>query len=140
MNVWDRLSIVLQEGMDTMSYKEDVRMIKALADENRRRILECLHHGEKCACVILEELSITQSTLSHLSILEKMGDGCTTQFQRKGKTVLRICFLIMLKPLIQMVDATAISANNIYIRQSGKIAFLLNENIDICKTIKLTGG
>ncbi|MFR2169327.1 MAG: ArsR/SmtB family transcription factor [Anaerostipes hadrus] len=48
-----------------MSYKEDVRMIKALADENRLRILECLHHGEKCACVILEELSITQSTLSH---------------------------------------------------------------------------
>ena len=27
-----------------MSYKEDVRMIKALADENRLRILECLHH------------------------------------------------------------------------------------------------
>ena len=65
-----------------------------------------------------------------------MGDGCTTQFQRKGKTVLRICFLIILKPLIQMVDAVAISANNIYIRQSGKIAFLLNENIDICKTIR----
>ena len=75
-----------------------------------------------------------------LSILEKMGDGCTTQFQRKGKTVLRICFLIMLKPLIQMVDATAISANNIYIRQSGKIAFLLNAYIDICKSIKLSGG
>lgn len=36
--------------------------------------------------------------------------------------------------------AVAISANNIYIRQSGKIAFLLNENIDICKTIKLLGG
>lgn len=65
MNVLDKISIVLQEGVDTMSYKEDVRMIKALADENRLRILECLHHGEKCACVILEELSITQSTLSH---------------------------------------------------------------------------
>ena len=65
MNIWDRISVVLQEGVDTMSYKEDVRMIKALADENRLRILECLHHGEKCACVILEELSITQSTLSH---------------------------------------------------------------------------
>ena len=75
-----------------------------------------------------------------LSILEKMGDGCTTQFQRKGKTVLRICFLTILKPLIHMVYAAAISANNTYIRQSGKIAFLLNENIDICKTIKLTGG
>lgn len=65
MNVSDRISVDLQEGVDTMSYKEDVRMIKALADENRLRILECLHHGEKCACVILEELSITQSTLSH---------------------------------------------------------------------------
>ena len=65
VNVYDRISVVLQEGVDTMSYKEDVRMIKALADENRLRILECLHHGEKCACVILEELSITQSTLSH---------------------------------------------------------------------------
>mgnify|MGYP000217151005 CR=1 FL=1 len=57
-----------------MSYKEDVRMIKALADENRLRILECLHHGEKCACVILEELSITQSTLSHhMRILTECG-------------------------------------------------------------------
>ena len=65
MNIWDRISVVLQEGVDTMSYKEDVRMIKALADENRLRILECLHYEEKCACVILEELSITQSTLSH---------------------------------------------------------------------------
>ena len=75
-----------------------------------------------------------------LSIREKMCDGCTTQFQRKGKNVLRICFLIILKPLIQMVDAAAISANNIYIRQSGKIAFLLNAYIDICKSIKLSGG
>ena len=74
VNVYDRISVVLQEGVDTMSYKEDVRMIKALADENRLRILECLHHGEKCACVILEELSITQSTLSHhMRILTECG-------------------------------------------------------------------
>ena len=38
VNVYDRISVVLQEGVDTMSYKEDVRMIKALADENRLRI------------------------------------------------------------------------------------------------------
>ena len=29
VNVYDRISVVLQEGVDTMSYKEDVRMIKA---------------------------------------------------------------------------------------------------------------
>ena len=28
VNVYDRISVVLQEGVDTMSYKEDVRMIK----------------------------------------------------------------------------------------------------------------
>jgi len=38
------------------------------------------------------------------------------------------------------VYVAAISANNIYIRQSGKIAFLLNAYIDICKSIKLSGG
>ena len=48
-----------------MRYRADVRMIKAIADENRLKILECLHNGEQCACIILEKLSITQSTLSH---------------------------------------------------------------------------
>lgn len=54
VNVYDRISVVLQEGVDTMSYKEDVRMIKALADENRLRILECLHHGENVPALYLK--------------------------------------------------------------------------------------
>lgn len=48
-----------------MSYKDEVKLIKALADENRLAILEMLQHEEKCACVLLEELDITQPTLSH---------------------------------------------------------------------------
>lgn len=48
-----------------MNYKEDVKMIKAFADENRLAILELLQDGEKCGCVILERLNITQPTLSH---------------------------------------------------------------------------
>lgn len=48
-----------------MGYREDVRKIKALADENRLAILLALQHGEKCGCVLLEELNITQPTLSH---------------------------------------------------------------------------
>lgn len=48
-----------------MGYKEDVKLIKALADENRLAILELLQDGQKCACVLLEELKITQPTLSH---------------------------------------------------------------------------
>ena len=40
-------------------------MYKALSDENRIRILKLLQSGEKCACVLLEDLQITQPTLSH---------------------------------------------------------------------------
>ncbi len=40
-------------------------VFKALCDENRVRILKYLLSGEKCACVLLEDLSIAQSTLSH---------------------------------------------------------------------------
>ncbi|MDD3417081.1 MAG: ArsR family transcriptional regulator [Clostridia bacterium] len=62
-----------------MSYKDDVRLIKALADENRLAILELLQGGEKCGCVLLEELRITQPTLSHhMKILCDTGivDSC----------------------------------------------------------------
>ena len=40
-------------------------IFKALGDDNRIRILKLLRGGEKCACHLLEELSITQPTLSH---------------------------------------------------------------------------
>jgi ArsR family transcriptional regulator len=48
-----------------MGFREDVRKIKALTDENRLAIMLALQQGEKCACVLLEELNITQPTLSH---------------------------------------------------------------------------
>ena len=40
-------------------------IFKAFCDENRIRILKLLETGEKCACKLLEELDITQPTLSH---------------------------------------------------------------------------
>ena len=40
-------------------------VFKALSDENRIRILRLLQSGEKCACVLLDDLQITQPTLSH---------------------------------------------------------------------------
>lgn len=48
-----------------MAQREDARKIKALADENRLKIMLSLQNGEKCACVLGEELNISQSTLSH---------------------------------------------------------------------------
>lgn len=49
-------------------------VFKALCDENRVMILEYLMSGEKCACVLLEEMNIAQSTLSHhMKILTDSG-------------------------------------------------------------------
>lgn len=45
--------------------EEMIKVFKALGDINRLTILEMLKTGEKCACKILEELNISQSTLSH---------------------------------------------------------------------------
>lgn len=44
---------------------DNAQVFKAFCDENRLWILELLQSGEKCACVLLEQLNIGQSTLSH---------------------------------------------------------------------------
>ncbi|BCN31032.1 ArsR/SmtB family transcription factor [Anaeromicropila herbilytica] len=46
-------------------YEQDANIFKALSDPNRLMIIEMLQSGDKCACKILEELNIVQSTLSH---------------------------------------------------------------------------
>ena len=48
-----------------MNSKKIAVMFKALDDENRIQILQMLRSGEKCACRILEEMKVTQPTLSH---------------------------------------------------------------------------
>lgn len=62
------------EIKDTESFVHTAKVFKAMCDENRLMILELLKNGEKCACVILEELNIVQSTLSHhMKILVESG-------------------------------------------------------------------
>lgn len=48
-----------------MNEKQTALIFKAFCDENRVRIIKSLRSGEKCACKLLEELNITQPTLSH---------------------------------------------------------------------------
>lgn len=47
------------------NYETNAKIFKAFCDENRLKILELLQTGEKCACVLLESLKISQPTLSH---------------------------------------------------------------------------
>lgn len=56
------------------SAKKQSRFFKALADENRVRILRLLMLREMCVCEIMVALNLTQPTASHhLGILEKEG-------------------------------------------------------------------
>lgn len=48
-----------------INYEDNAKIIKALADANRLKIIDILSCGEKCACDILEQFDFTQPTLSH---------------------------------------------------------------------------
>ena len=55
-------------------YEEHAKVFKAFCDEKRLQILELLRGGEKCACVLLEQLDLGQSGLSyHMKILVESG-------------------------------------------------------------------
>ena len=55
---WEVVGLELDE-------KKIAMIFKAFCDENRIRILKLLSTGEKCACRLLEEIDITQPTMSH---------------------------------------------------------------------------
>ena len=64
-------------------YEEQARLFKAFSDEKRLRILELLRGGEKCACVLLEQLDLGQSGLSyHMKILVESG---VVESRQEGK-------------------------------------------------------
>lgn len=51
-------------------HEKNAKVFKAFCDEKRLAILELLRGGEKCACVLIDEMNIGQSSLSyHMKIL-----------------------------------------------------------------------
>lgn len=66
-------------------YLDQAKILKALSDPKRLRIIDMLSCGELCACHILEAFDITQPTLSHdMKILT--GSGLVIARQ-KGKWI-----------------------------------------------------
>jgi len=64
-------------------YKRNALIFKAFCDENRLRIIELLSKGEKCACTLLEEVTIAQSTLSHH--MKILVDSTIVSSRKEGK-------------------------------------------------------
>lgn len=66
-----------------MNIKERTRLFKAFCDENRLRIIDHLAQGEHCACDLLDQLQISQSTLSHHMMI--LTDSGIVSSRRSGK-------------------------------------------------------
>lgn len=66
-----------------MDYRNDAKLFKALSDENRLQILAQLNAEEKCACVLLEKLAISQPTLSHH--MRVLVDARLVECRKEGK-------------------------------------------------------
>lgn len=84
--------------------KKTAVIFKAFCDENRIRILQLLQSGEKCACMLLEEMNITQPTLSHhMKILcdsgivtgRKEGKWTHYSISPKGVKYAEHCFMVL---------------------------------------------
>jgi ArsR family transcriptional regulator len=48
-----------------MDNKELVTVLKALGDEHRLKILQLMLDEEKCVCEIIEQIELSQPTISH---------------------------------------------------------------------------
>lgn len=64
--------------------REEVAVIcKAMSDANRLKVIEMLTQGEKCGCELLDELQVTQPTLSHH--MKVLGDCGLVSSRKDGK-------------------------------------------------------
>ena len=66
-----------------MTEKQIANIFKGFCDENRIKIIRFLKDGEKCACKLLENLNITQPTLSHH--MKILVDGGLVLARKEGK-------------------------------------------------------
>ena len=91
-------------------YEERAKVFKALCDERRQRILELLHGGEKCACVLIEEMDMPQSSLSyHMKIL--CDSGIVTSREEGKWTLYQISRQGSEKAIALLREITAVAEN-----------------------------
>ncbi|EJP19742.1 metalloregulator ArsR/SmtB family transcription factor [Lachnoanaerobaculum sp. JCM 36186] len=76
------------------NYEENAKVFKALCDSKRLKIIDIIKDEEKCACVLLDKLDLSQSGLSyHMKILTDTGlinarqDGKWTHYSIKDNGI-----------------------------------------------------
>lgn len=66
-------------------YVDTAKVLKAISEPKRLRIIDMLSCGELCACEILEEFHVTQPTLSH--DMKLLVDAGLINDRREGKNI-----------------------------------------------------
>ncbi|MDR0620647.1 MAG: metalloregulator ArsR/SmtB family transcription factor [Deltaproteobacteria bacterium] len=96
-------------------------LFKALSDDNRLRILERLKSGEKCACVLLGDLTVGQPTLSHH--MKILADSGLVKVRKSGKW----SYYSIASETLQALAA--------YLNQLSEISreCVIDENSDCCR-------
>ena len=101
-------------------HTDDARVFRAFCDENRLQILEMLRSGEKCACKLLEDLHISQSTLSHhMKLLCESGivtsrrEGKWTHYSisAEGRRYAALLLMMLTNTTETIADAQGLCAN-----------------------------
>jgi ArsR family transcriptional regulator, arsenate/arsenite/antimonite-responsive transcriptional repressor len=92
----------MRGGNMNLNYDDNSKIIKALSDSNRLRIIDMLSCGEKCACDILENFDFTQPTLSHhMKVLMDCGivncrkDGLWSHYSLNGSNCNKLILFLM---------------------------------------------
>ena len=96
--------------------QEKIKLLKALGDETRIKILQFLLDGEVCACALVPSLGKAQPTVSaHLRILENSGilesrrDAKNIWYKIKNNDVKRIMTLLSIPRL--KIDSKCVSSD-----------------------------
>ena len=83
-------------------YEDNSKIIKALADPNRLKILDILSCGEKCACDVLSHFDFSQPTLSHhmkvlmdCGLVECRKDGVWSNYSINNKNCNKLILFLM---------------------------------------------
>lgn len=83
-------------------YEQNSKILKALSDPNRLKIIDILSCGERCACNILEFFDFTQPTLSHhmkvlmdCGLVESRKEGTWNHYKLKIDNANKLVLFLM---------------------------------------------
>jgi ArsR family transcriptional regulator len=98
----------MPETATSLDLARTARLCRALADENRLRIVEMLGAGERCVCELTAALDLGQSLLSHH--LKTLKDAGLVTDRREGRWVYYTLSAEALSELGETVEALAPTA------------------------------